>query len=1157
MSVGIRKPFSVGVVSLCVLVGGLVFASAPASAVAPETPEKEKASAVTATTATLEGVLNPKASGTVAGGEYEFVYRVSESECEGESTAPKPGTGFAAGLPDEPKSVSLTGLQPHQKYTFCLVERNAASEEAKGVPVSFETEAAKPTVESETTALPVKATEATLEAQVNPNNESATYRFEYSTSATGETLNAPVTTLASATVLEGFGNQTASVATGPVLGQGTTYYYRVVATNKTGTSEGTVAHFKTAIAPTPEGLEGEPTGPTTATLKGVLNATKAGEAGTYEFAYRQSASECQRENTETHMQENEKVSPEPAGKSGVSTPEPEETKVTGLLPGAQYTFCLIAHNSVGETVLSSPITFTTLSAAPTIASESAVTVEEAAATLQAEIDPDGAATTYHFEYLSEAQFKSGGETFAGAASTPESASIGADGLDHTVSARITGLEPGKTYHYRVLATNALGNAEGELNEKGKEVAHTLTTPTAPGFTPAQSCPNEQLRAEQPYGLRLPDCRAYEQVSPVEKSGNDATGPNTTESRAAVSGDALVFTSIASFADPVGAQRENQFLSRRGPEGWTTKSLTPPYNADNTILIQAPYEGMLFTPELSRGVATTDIPLTSEAPGIYELYLADFADDFYQWVSNAPLLQEFSAPYEIGRSYFWPMGASGDLSHVVFADEISEINKEDYGNQLYEWIEGRVVDVSVTNNGEPMLNAFAGYHGGAVGVGPDVDADVDSWNAISSNGSRVFFTVQGYEGGAPGPLYVRENTEMEQSPEENGKCAVPTDACTVEISAEPAWYRGASVDGSKVFFTKGEDLYQYDVESGQTKAITLGGKVQGVMQISEDGSYVYFVADGDLGGAAKAGQPNLYVSHDGGTPTFIATLAASDAAGDWLGQYSYRYDASAVSADGTRLAFVSSRSLTGYDNEASNGTSCGLNLRREPEPLLCQEVFEYDAVGGQLVCVSCNPTGVRPAGPSSLGNPYGDISGTPDYRRRSFSDDGSRLFFQSGDALVPQASDGRQNVYEYENGHVYPISNVAGDYESFLLDASASGNDVFFGTADQLVPQDQDDRIDVYDARVGGGFPVSANPPACNNGDSCKPPPAPQPEVFGAPSSATFSGAGNPAPPAVVEPKPTKKIVKCKKRLAKNKKGQCIRKRKRAKKSSMSKRGGKS
>jgi len=226
-------------------------------------------------------------------------------------------------------------------------------------------------------------------------------------------------------------------------------------------------------------------------------------------------------------------------------------------------------------------------------------------------------------------------------------------------------------------------------------------------------------------------------------------------------------------------------------------------------------------------------------------------------------------------------------------------------------------------------------------------------------------------------------------------------------------------------------------------------------------------------------------------------------------------------------------------------------------LLCQEVFEYDAVGGQLVCVSCNPTGVRPAGPSSLGNPYGDISGTPDYRRRSFSDDGSRLFFQSGDALVPQASDGRQNVYEYENGHVYPISNVAGDYESFLLDASASGNDVFFGTADQLVPQDQDDRIDVYDARVGGGFPVSANPPACNNGDSCKPPPAPQPEVFGAPSSATFSGAGNPAPPAVVEPKPTKKIVKCKKRLAKNKKGQCIRKRKRAKKSSMSKRGGKS
>jgi hypothetical protein len=100
------------------------------------------------------------------------------------------------------------------------------------------------------------------------------------------------------------------------------------------------------------------------------------------------------------------------------------------------------------------------------------------------------------------------------------------------------------------------------------------------------------------------------------------------------------------------------------------------------------------------------------------------------------------------------------------------------------------------------------------------------------------------------------------------------------------------------------------------------------------------------------------------------------------------------------------------------------------------------------------------------------------------------------------------VYEYQGGRVYAISNVAGGFESFFLDASANGEDVFFGTADRLLPQDVSNNVVVYDARVGGGFPVTVAPVPCDNGDSCKPPPSPQPAVFGAPASATFSGAGN-------------------------------------------------
>lgn len=179
---------------------------------------------------------------------------------------------------------------------------------------------------------------------------------------------------------------------------------------------------------------------------------------------------------------------------------------------------------------------------------------------------------------------------------------------------------------------------------------------------------------------------------------------------------------------------------------------------------------------------------------------------------------------------------------------------------------------------------------------------------------------------------------------------------------------------------------------------------------------------------------------------------------------------------------------------------------------------YDATTGALVCVSCDPGGARPVGPAHLGgdeNPYPALEerlggGTTStfYEPHNFSEDGSRLFFQSPDALVPQDSNGRDNVYEYEDGHIYPISDVAGNFDSYFLDASPSGNDVFIDTADQLLPSDTDFRDDVYDVRVDGGYPVSVSRSPCDNADSCKAPVSPQPGVFGPPPSATFTGAGN-------------------------------------------------
>ena len=282
----------------------------------------------------------------------------------------------------------------------------------------------------------------------------------------------------------------------------------------------------------------------------------------------------------------------------------------------------------------------------------------------------------------------------------------------------------------------------------------------------------------------------------------------------------------------------------------------------------------------------------------------------------------------------------------------------------------------------------------------------------------------------------------------------------------------------------------------------------------------------------------------------------------------------MTSDGTTLAFDSERSLTGYDNEpvqpgaGPGGSKCTERngpLKSNEPAVPCREVYLYHVESGShpptLVCVSCDPSGARPVGAAELGGQtaQGYATVSPLYLPRNLSEAGGRLFFQSADPLVAHDSNGQSDVYEWERpasppeaakaenscaqagGCVAPISDVAGDFASNFMDASPDGDDVFIATADQLVPSDTDTRVDVYDVRVGGGFPVTPTTSVCDNGDSCKPPVSPQPSIFGAGPTETFSGSGNPAPPpplpAVVRPKT--KTVKCKKGFVKNKKDKCV------------------
>lgn len=844
----------------------------------------------------------------------------------------------------------------------------------------------------------------------------------------------------------------------------------------------------------------------------------------------------------------------------------------------------------------------TAATGPGISEEQATSVDSTAATLQAEVNPNRFDTAYHFEY-DTSPYDTGA---AHGTSVPvPSAGIGAGTSLVPVSVRLQGLQPGTSYYYRVVAEAEVSGKPETVDGPGK----VLATPALPSTT-AESCSNAQLRTEQPYGLVLPDCRAYELVSPIDTNGNNVgeeeRGVGGAQgARAAVSGEGIAYFSKGSFGDPAGALYASAYISSRGPGGWSTQDITPPSTpiATDTFV---PYEELFFTPDLSQGLLfdlETVRPLTSDSPAGYDnLYLADFAASSYQAVTD--FTPPGTKPYEGSRDAPSVDGVSTDLSHVVF-EQRADLTAGASGGRIhvYEWVGGKLSLVDVAPEGTTLTG------NDQVGA-PVVDyiEPEDVWHAVSENGSRVFFTAgEGTGGGLDeqGQLYVRENPT---SP--NEACSVAGDACTVEVSASqrvngagepapdpndpstpedpngvrPARFWGASADGSKVFFTSWADLtndantgpaddaanlYEYDLEDHRLTDLTVdtnagdldGAAVLGLVTAGEDGSYVYFVAEGELaanenGNEEKAvsGAPNLYMYH-GGEVTFIARLVSGDER-VWGGEqpgngaskggggdaYGPAQHEARVSADGTRLAFISERSLTGYDNEAAQAGDCTAAHGGSH----CTEVYLYDAsagAAGSLVCASCDPSGARPIG-------YARFDGTVQeeftpYIPRNLSEDGSRLFFESSDALVPHAGDGEMNVYEYEDGQPHLLSDGAGNYDSYFLDASPSGDDVFIDTADQLLPQAQAGLKSVYDVRVGGGFPVAVAVPVCNNGDSCKPPVSPQPTIFGAPSSATFSGPGNTTPAVAPPPKVvTKKTVKCGKNFVKKKvkkKETCVKK----------------
>jgi hypothetical protein len=783
--------------------------------------------------------------------------------------------------------------------------------------------------------------------------------------------------------------------------------------------------------------------------------------------------------------------------------------------------------------------------APVVVKELGAEVSTSEAKLGALINPGGIETSYRIEYDTREYVE--GEAPHGVSVPSPEGSVGQGVTPRTVWASASSLAPSTTYHYRVVATNELGTVVG--------TDQTFTTETAA----EGSCPNEQLRGG--FSARLPDCRAYELVTPPTKT---STQPDTNFFRlpgtavfsgnhAAREGNRMSFK--ATEVMPGSQSGGFSYVATRGASGWSSENVLPlqSYTGDRCPEHDARMQaysadlskGVLFDgggenlSEYNGGCGAEGVEVVSGEPlGVENLLLRDNINGAYQLINVPP-------PGVIPADAHF-QGASSDLSHVVF-DEHAQLTAGAPGgvDDLYDWSGGVVRLVTVLPDGIPAVGSLAaGWE--------------DHPNVISADGSHIFFT-------AGGDLYVRLNAEQPPSEE----CATPASACTVQVDASKVGGSGgggkfmdASVDGSQVFFLDANrltadataasgkpDLYEYEVNAEPGKPGTLTdvtvdsgepANVQGVSGTSEDGSLVYFVASGLLSGSetnehgetAQSGQPNLYLYH-GGTTTFIATLSGGgiDAC---VTETCVR-----VPPNGLFFAFESHKSLTGYDNTDT--------VLKEPDP----EIYLYDVASNQLACASCNPSGEAPAAGGATMEASGD--GAPHYLSG-----GGRLFFGTAEALLPRDTNGQTDVYEYESNQLHLISAGTSSSESLIVDASESGNDVFFLTRQKLVPQDtNEEALNIYDARVDGGFPETAVPPACTTADACRSAPEPQPSIFGSPSSATFSGAGN-ITPSKAKPKVKRKSkpAKCKKGFVK-KKGKCAKKPKRkARKSAHAGRKGK-
>lgn len=1028
---------------------------------------------------------------------YEFAYSQSQGG---------PFTKFAVGGEGavtkaedfaEP-TATATGLEPETTYYVRLDAVNSAGEVPFVIP--FKTNSLYPQVTTVDVGN-VTGVSARLSSNFYSGGLETKWRFEYTTEPENSLSWKPgplaAGTISGSEADEEFANVNRTVSlTG--LSPGTVYYVRAFAENEHGESrictvaggceepstgsEHAVTAFETAGPPAvttfaTHALHGE--------AARALGAVDPGGAANDE-EQTVSVGAAASEGSFTLSFEGETTSPIPFDYATVLKNEPGDA---GKIVQALEALPSIGHGNVGVVVGADDRHYRIKFGGalggrdlPPLTADGSALQPTAPVTVSTDLDGGPFRSTVRAQYVSASQFAKTG--WAGAPSTSPVKLGDAHNATrriggHTVAsfstllvgAELPQLQSGETYRYRLLAAN---ETPGDPEVTGAEHSLTVPTPPSPG-TGAAPCPNEALRTGLSAGLS--DCRAYEQVTPVEKEGTTDIYPkeaSSTQSLLGEDGEHLllntVFVHWGSDGDPL---TPTYFFARQEGSGWQMTSAHPVGETSPSS-----YLPVLFTPDLTRaalevgwkitpGNASKNIELQAGPPG-----------GPYTAVATLSRALVHGTPW---------VGGSADLSKLVFRTEVRNLiaghsSKTTSGYDLYEYSEGQLRQANVKTNGEKISSCGATAVSGIEPSHTFVNLG-GSQHAVSADGSRVLFTDN-----CTGHLYMRVGG-----------------AETLDVGEYS--FLAADAEDSKLLLERrsGEahEYFLYETATATARHLftTPHEQIESPF-ISKDFNVLYFESEEQLTAEAPPGFGDIY-----------------------------RYD-----IPSGKLRFILPKTAgNGKLAEPSADGRYAL-LAEAPEALLgAPGRYEYDSREEAIQCIVCGPTYPEPVSGEPAPEDNFGIGGAA-------SDNGDYRFFTTNKAFVSQDVDaGRSatDVYEWRRAGVEGCALVQGCVSlisggrgggtgtvNLLLGTTPSGHDVFFASHERLAPSDSDNAGDVYDARIGGGFPIPPPGPVNCSGDACSTPPAAPSDQT--PASFTFQGAGNllaPAPAApAAKPKPKAKKV---------------------------------